>query len=171
MARDGVSGAPVPASFPFASNFDNLGGKYNVSPNLCAAIKYNETGLGTNPAVLEYGCTSSGYFPNGDPCGHGLMQLTSSWPPNWQDADTNIGYAITNFIIPAWEYWGPGGGHGGYTGDDLVRLIAASYNAGIGGAQKGHDQGNCDLYTTNNYAARALKAYQQLCAGQIPTGT
>ena len=58
-----------------------------------------------------------------------------------------------------------------YTGlelDDLVRAIAASFNAGIGGAAEGHAIGNVDAYTTNGYAARALQNYQNLLRGVTP---
>lgn len=151
MARDGISGAPLPAGFPYKDLIDSLSLKYEVSPCLVGAIKMNESGLTDSPDV-----------ESGDG-GHGLMQLTSSYPDNWQDPATNIEYAIKNFIIPAWQYWDQY-----LQADGLVRAIAASYNAGIGAAIEGHDKGNVDLYTTDNYGERALTNYTALSQGSIP---
>jgi hypothetical protein len=151
MARDGISGLPLPAAFPYWQIFQDLCMKYEVAPCLVGAIKVNESGLTDPPDVMS-----------GDG-GHGLMQLTSSWPENWADPATNIEFAIVNFILPDWRYWDQY-----LQGDGLVRAIAASYNAGLGNAIAGHEQGNLDLYTTDNYAARALANYYQLAAGTLP---
>jgi hypothetical protein len=94
------------------------------------------------------------------------MQLTSSYPANWADPQTNIDYAVENYILPAWAYWRA---TYGYQGDDLVRCIAAEYNAGRGGAEQGHAEGDVDLYTTNHYADRCLMEYKALVAGQMPS--
>lgn len=149
--KDGISGAPLPAEFPYKSIIEQVCFENDCSPCLVGAIKINETGLTDPPDVVS----ADG--------GHGLMQLTSSYPPDWADPEANFRYAVQNFILPAWTYWNTS-----LQGDDLVRAIAASYNAGIGGAQNGHDQGNVDLYTTNNYGARALANYTSLVGGTIP---
>jgi len=147
--KDGISGAPLPPGFPYKDIIDALSVKYQVSPCLVGAIKVNESGLSDPPDVMS-----------GDG-GHGLMQLTSSWPENWADPYANIEYAIAHFIVPAWQYWDQW-----LQGEGLIRAIAASYNAGLGNAIAGHEKGNVDLYTTNNYGQRALEHYQDLLAGK-----
>jgi hypothetical protein len=154
MARDGVSGAPCPSAFPYADIINTLAVEFNVSPCLVAALKFNETGLGHGPES-EQVISFDG--------GHGLLQLTSSWPEDWQDPTANIRYAIEQYIIPAWNYW-----RNYVQGGDLVRGIAATYNSGLGGAEAGHAEGNFDLNTTNNYASRCFEAYHTLTEGGIP---
>jgi hypothetical protein len=164
--RDGISGAALPAGFPYKSVIETACFASNCSPCLVGAIKMNETGLNAVDAELQDGCdASTGLMPDGSNCGRGPMQLTSSFPPDWSTPSSNFAYAITQFIMPAWTYWV----NAGLQGYDLVRAIAASYNAGIGGAQQGHDQGNVDLYTTGgDYGANALANFQSLVAGTIP---
>lgn len=163
----GISGAALPAGFPFKQQIENVCASpaRNFPPCLVGAIKMNETGLGDDPAALEYGADpETGLLPNGDNAGHGIMQLTSSWPdPGWDNAWTNIAYAVDHFLIPALVAW-----KDSLQGDDLVRAIAASYNAGLGKARQGHCEGDVDKYTTNDYGARALKEYTALAAGTIP---
>ena len=90
--------------------------------------------------------------------GHGVLQLTSSWPINWTDPRASAEYAIEHFIEPAGDYWEP------LAADtsSLVRLIAATYNEGLGAAIRWHDRGNVDGGTTNDYAARALTVYERI---------
>lgn len=151
--RDGVSGALVVASFPYAKIINSLSLSANFFPCLVAAIKMNETGLGQGPAT-ENDISGDG--------GRGIMQLTSSYPSDWQQPQANIGYAITHFLVPAYVDW-----RGELRGNDLVRAIAATYNAGLGNAQAGHAAGDLDKYTTNRYGARCLGHYQNLCKGII----
>ena len=97
--------------------------------------------------------------------GHGLGQLTSSYPENWDDPYSNACWAATYYIIPAAEYWvnqvtDPGA---------LVKCIAATYNAGLGNAIAGHAQNNVDLYTTNNYGAVVETIYFNLLTTGNPT--
>ena len=47
----------------------------------------------------------------------------------------------------------------GFSDNTLIRCTAASYNAGVAGAEDGHTQGDVDLYDTDNYGARALSVY------------
>jgi hypothetical protein len=157
--RDGIEGIALPGDFPYATIINTLCDEPepgNYFPCLVGAVKFNETGLGYGDAT-ENDISADG--------GHGIMQLTSSFPDNWQDPTTNIDYAITNFLIPAYTAW-----KAVEQGDNLVRCIAATYNAGYSLAQAGHNAGNVDLYTTNNYGARALSVYQMLVNGDIPVG-
>jgi soluble lytic murein transglycosylase-like protein len=149
--KNGVSGAPVPVDFPYSGIINTLGLQYDYPPCLIAAIKFNETGLGHDPTVVS-----------GDG-GHGLMQLTSSYPSDWANPTANFTYAIEHFLIPAWSDWVDT-----EEGDNLVRCVAATYNAGYGNAWAGHVEGSVDKYTTNNYGARALEAYTTLVGGGIP---
>ena len=150
--RDGISGVPLPDGFPYKDIIDTVGVANNVSPCLIGAIKVNESGLADPPDVQS----ADG--------GHGLMQLTSSWPSDWADPQANFTYAVAHFITPAWQYWADQG----LVGENLVRAIAATYNAGLGNAIAGHRNGNVDELTTNNYGARALANYQALIGGTIP---
>lgn len=57
--------------------------------------------------------------------------------------------------------------------DERLRFTAASYNAGYGGAERGHQEGDCDKLTTgHNYGAdvmmRRVWFEQALAAGPRP---
>ena len=151
--KDGISGAPCPNALPYAQIINSLCIARNFFPCLVGAIKMTETGLGSGPAT-ENDISADG--------GHGIMQLTSSYPDDWADPTANITYAIDHFLVPAYNDW-----RTTLQGDDLVRAIAATYNAGLGNAQAGHAQGNVDLYTTNDYGARALAHEQALVLGNV----
>lgn len=160
MTQLGISGAPVPAAREYARLFNDVGILRAFPPLVICAVRLNETAEGFPPDGLQDGADpATGLMPNGSNAGHGIMQLTSSWPADWADPGASIDYATTKFLIPARDYWAPT-----LQGDDLVRAIAASYNAGIGGAQLGHDRGDVDLCTTDRYGARALAHYLQLAA-------
>lgn len=151
--KDGISGALCPNALPYAQIINNLCLSRNFMPCLVGAIKMNETGLGQGPTT-ENDISADG--------GHGIMQLTSSYPDDWADPTANITYAIDHFLIPAYENW-----KGELQGDDLVRAIGATYNAGLGAAQSGHVNDDIDLYTTNDYGARCLAHFKNLVAGTV----
>lgn len=145
----GISGQPLPASFPYASIINQLCGD-RTPPCLVGAIKFNETGLGCGPETEN--CVS---FDGG----RGVMQLTSSYPSDWTDPRSNIGYAIAHFIDPAIDAWIALG----LQGDDLVRAVAASYNEGLGTAELAHKtRDDVDAYTTHAYGMRALEEFKRL---------
>lgn len=121
-----------------------MGERHELSPVLLASIAAQESNF--DPNVVS------------DDAGHGLMQLTASWPEGWQDPETNIEYAAVNFVRPAYDYWQGQG----MLGDDLIRCTGASFNGGLGGAQAGHRRGNVDLYTTNNYGHRLVAQFHQI---------
>ncbi|MGB8265190.1 MAG: hypothetical protein WCE44_02590 [Candidatus Velthaea sp.] len=172
--RNGISAGPLPQIWlPFAAEISQacvdatFGAVRTFSPLVAYAVKVNETGSSTDPAEIQGGADPNTLLmPDGSNAGRGIFQLTSSWPPNWQKPYANALYALENpgFLMEAEQYWV----QQGYVGEALVKLIAASFNAGIGGAQVGHDQGNCDLNTTDNYGARAVAHYQALFAGRSP---
>jgi hypothetical protein len=78
--------------------------------------------------------------------GHGLFQLTSSYPSFWEDPRTNAQYAAANFVIPAWSFWAT---RYDLVGDALVRAVAAEFNAGRANALAGYtEHGDVGFYTT-----------------------
>ena len=152
--RNGISGAPLPQGFPYASIIAQVCGE-TFFPCLVGAIKMNETGLGYGPTT-ENDISGDG--------GHGIMQLTSSFPADWQDPATNIHYAVSTFLVPAYDNWTSP--PYSLQGDSLVRAIAASYNAGFGNAVRWHNEyGDVDHGTTNRYGDRALAHYKNLLDG------
>ena len=119
---------------------------------LIMAIAYNETLSGYS---FESAC-----FVISEDDGHGVMQLTSSWPTDWSNPFANAEYALAHFIEPAADYWGI------RTQDPtaFVRLVAATFNEGLGAAIRYHLRGNVDAGTTDNYGARALANYKRITA-------
>lgn len=151
--RNGINGDPLPSDFPYAGTINTLCVEFTCSPALVGAIKMNETGLGqgdtTNNVVSSDG-------------GHGIMQLTSSYPLDWNVPASNITWAIRQFILQAWTAFAKMGEEG----DDLVRCIAAAYNEGLGTAIEAHDvYGNVDEWDTDQYGARALAHYHAIIGG------
>ena len=152
--KDGISGAPCPNALPYAQIINSLCIARNFFPCLVGAIKMNETGLGQGPTT-ENDISADG--------GHGIMQLTSSFPSDWADPTANITYAIDRFLLP--NYLVLSVEPYSFQGDDLVRAVAAAYNEGLGTAEEDHDKyGNVDYGTTNDYGARALAHYTALVA-------
>jgi soluble lytic murein transglycosylase-like protein len=135
---------------PFALQINAACQVENWFPYVTYAIKWNETAALPDAATVV---SADG--------GRGLMQLTSSFPANWADPYQNVLYAIGHFLAPAETFWKTF-----EQGDNLIRCIAAEYNAGRAQAIEGHEAGNVDLYTTNNYGQRALDTYLKLLAGE-----
>jgi hypothetical protein len=146
--RNGIYAGPLDLTLSYSVPIDKACKDNDFSSLLAYAIKLNETGN------LPNACEVISYDN-----GHGLFQLTYSWPENWTDAYTNAAYAVTQFLRPAEDYWA---GVRGEQGDDLIRCIAAEFNAGRTQACAGHDEGDVDKYTTNRYGARALSNYHSL---------
>jgi hypothetical protein len=154
----GISGATVPTDFPYAAIFNRLGQIFpTFPPMLLASIAWRET-LSVMPPEAAATCVS------GDN-GHGVCQLTTSWPDSWQDPETNIRYAWVEYVQPAIRYW-----HGlmGYAGEPLVKLVAATYNEGLAAAITYHNEGNVDAGTTNDYGNGVLQIYQSLVSTGKP---
>ena len=161
----GISGKSIPSNLPYAGPISQVCSANNFPPSLAYAVAQNET-------IDEYGDTAATRLQDGyttDPgydgtCGHGLFQLTSSGPPNWSDPLANAQWAITKsgFLMDAMNYWY---NKYGLTGEALVKATAASFNAGIGGAEQGHlEHNDVDYFTTNHYGERALQHYRELIA-------
>jgi hypothetical protein len=148
--RNGIVATPLDLSMPFAQQINAACSDADWFPYVVAACQKNETGSRADAATVI----------SGDG-GHGVMQLTASYPDNWADPTANIAYAIKVYLEPAEAYWKTQ-----FQGEDLVKAIAAEYNAGRGNVIKGHAEGDLDKYTTNGYGARALATYEKLCAGE-----
>lgn len=144
----GISGAPVASTYPYADLTNSICLTHNFPPPLAYAIFWQESIQGQVNGKWDAATVVSG---DG---GHGIGQLTSSYPDNWDVPFTNITYAIEHFLIPAMQDWPS------LEGEDLVRAVAATYNAGYGNAYQGHQQGDVDMYTTDHYAQRVLESYR-----------
>lgn len=159
---DDIAGKLVPARHEYAESVNELSAAANVPPCLVYAIRLNETSEGDPPTVLEDGANpDTGLLPNGDNAGHGIMQLTSSWPSDWANPSSNIEYAIAHFIKPDLEQAVI---DTGLQGDGLIRFVGAAYNSGYGAALRNHNLGDVDLGDTNRYGDRVLKHFNDLIA-------
>jgi hypothetical protein len=148
-----VSGAPLPAGLPYGEQITAAAKALDFPPALAYAIKICETGRDDPPDI----CSGDG--------GHGLFQLTSYVPAGWDDPQTCAHYAILDWLLPdALRIFR----ELELAGDDLVRAVAAAFNAGWGGMLRGHLAGDVDRYTTNRYGERALSHYRALAAGRNP---
>lgn len=165
----GISGAPIPSELPYAGPVMSACLGNSIPPCFMYAIAWRETirEYGETAAVClqDGGNYTTGLLPDGSNAGHGLCQLTTSWPSAWPDPVINVTYAITEFILPAIRYW-----HGlqRFTGDTLVLLVSATYNEGLGAAEKYHARGNVDAGTTDEYGHGVLGYYRNLVAGNRP---
>jgi hypothetical protein len=147
--RNGIVATPLDLSMPFAQQINAACQVENWFPYVVSAIQHNETAALPDAATI---ISADG--------GHGLMQLTSSFPANWADPYENVRYAIGTFLAPAEAFWKTF-----EQGDALIRCIAAEYNAGRTATIDAHEKGDVDLATTNGYAARALASYHKLLDG------
>ena len=154
----GLSGAPVNPTLLYAGYTNRAAVDCNFPPAVIYAVAYHET-ISSYPKIDPATYIS-------DDQGHGLCQLTASWPDGWADPYTNATYAILSFLEPAIKYW-----HGlyGYQGTTLLKLVAATYNEGLGAAIKYHEQGNVDAGTTNDYGQAIVDIYTNLTQKGIPT--
>jgi hypothetical protein len=161
----GISGTALPAGFPYKTIIEQQCFENNCPPCLVGAIKLNETGLNQDDTELQDGCNAATMLlPDGTNCGRGPMQLTSSWPSDWQDPAASFRYAIQEFINPAIAAFAALG----VTGPALVKCAAAAYNEGLGTAELAHAEGYVDKYDTDDYGLRAEQSYTALIAGTIP---
>jgi soluble lytic murein transglycosylase-like protein len=151
----GISGAPIKNAdlYPFAGESNGVAFEANFPPAWLYAHAWQES-------IREDGAASATVISSDG--GHGLMQLTSSYPDDWTDPRANLQYALSTFLYPAIDYW-----HGlyNYSGSVLMLLVAATYNEGLGAAKKWHSQGDVDGGTTNEYGHRIVATYGALISG------
>ncbi len=171
--RHHLHAGPLPAALalPFRAEVEAACAVMpTFSPLVAYAVKYCETGLSTDPAELQKGADPvTMLMPDGSNAGRGIFQLTSSFPLHWRNAYANALYAVERFLLPAEWFWA---GQYGMQGEELVRAVAAEYNAGRLGAIQGHDVADVGLFTTFSdglsYADRCLLYYQHLEKGEMP---
>jgi hypothetical protein len=157
MAIWGLSGASVASGLLYAGAINGSAQRANFPPPLLYAICFIESIGG------EYNDEWNAATVISADGGHGLGQLTASYPDNWSDPSANADYAVSVFLVPAVNYW-----HGNMqlTGEALIKCVAATYNAGLGNAQLGFTDGNVDEYTTgHDYGRRCIAVYNALVAG------
>lgn len=157
--RWNIASEPLDKNLPYSEEITHAAFTSNTPALLLYAIAWRETISGE---ASHQWTASSVVSPDG---GHGLMQLTSSYPTSWPDPYDNALYACDNYIIPDALYWYR---MYGYSGETLIRCIAASFNAGLEGAEAGHAKGDVGLFTTNDYSGGVLKIYQSLLATGRP---
>jgi len=157
----GISAAPVPAlGLPFADAVNLVCMQKNSFPCVLYAVGWRES-------IREYGLAAATRTSDNNDGGHGIWQLTSSYPPNWQDPQANCAFAIDHFIIPALDFWF---NRMGQTDVALIKCIAAEFNAGRSGAMGGFTLGNVDQNTTHgNYGHDVVTQYNRLLAHMPPT--
>lgn len=164
----GVSGAGLPAGLTYGTEIAAAADAAKFPQCWLYAHGWQET-IKVAGWIGTLGATPT-TFISGDG-GHGIMQLTASYPPNWQDPQANAAYAIANFLTPAVQYWNS---TFSVTGDALIKCVAAEYNAGRASAQAGHKLGDVGKYTTHtagvSYSDLVLKYFHQLAGGQAPSG-
>lgn len=154
-----ISGKPIPKTLPYAAIIQAPCVELGFPPCLAYAIAWRESISGQ-----MHGSWNAATVLSGDG-GHGLFQLTSSFPEGWEDENVNVRYALSNFLLPALHEFA----RRGLRGDDLARLVAASFNAGESAAWTAHLAGNVDLATSgNNYAVSILATLHRLAQGKGP---
>ena len=156
-----ISGAPLPKGLPYGATIQAACEEPGKSfpPCLAYAVAWRESISGET-----HGSWNARTVLSNDG-GHGLFQLTSSFPEGWEDENINVRYALDYFLIPSLEQFGDRG----LRGDNLVRLVAASFNAGDSAAWESYLAGNVDLATTgNDYAASVLANFHRLIKGLKP---
>lgn len=156
-----ISGNPIPGHLAYAGKIQSHCVSANFPPCVAYAIAWRESIRGE-----LNGSWKSAEDVLSEDGGHGIFQLTSSWPEDWTDVDANIGYALSHFLVPSLHFFAGTG----VRGDGLVRCVAAAFNEGQGTAFLDHLVGNVDLGTTgHNYASEVLANYHRLIAGEDPT--
>ena len=165
----GVSGQPLPGGIAYGSEISQAAAQTNFPPCWLYAHGYQET-IKVAGWMETMGKTPANFIS--DDGGHGIFQLTASYPPNWQVPYANACYAVIQYLMPAIKYWNS---TYGLLGDQLMRCVAAEYNAGRSNAEAGHNHGDVGMFTTkdadgNEYPDLVMKYYHQLAAGQKPSG-
>jgi hypothetical protein len=158
----GISGASVPASLLYARAINDAAVRLDFSPLLAYAVANRETIREQTAGVWNASAIVSG---DG---GHGLFQLTSYVPPNWQEPYVNAHWAIVRWLAPSLAHYAT---IHMYTGIPLMRCVADTFNAGEDAiCLLCQEQKNPDLATTGgDYGADVIGCYQSLLAHGIPT--
>jgi hypothetical protein len=154
----GIEARSLPDRFPFSDPINLACWQANFFPLFAGAIA-------TREILIVNRSSSAASYISGDG-GHGLFQLTSEWPPDWDDPQANCAYAIANWLYPDLKWWNQ---NTGYLGENLMRCTAASFNAGRSAAWNAHMNGNVDAATTGgNYGAAVVSYYDILLNDSLP---
>ncbi|MGD0053355.1 MAG: hypothetical protein ABSD03_16240 [Vulcanimicrobiaceae bacterium] len=179
--RNGIVAGTLPAGLHYSAQIQAAADQRNFSAELLYAIGWVEiiaTEISGWIAEVYPGMTAATLISTkSPPPGYGAFQETpetsgNELPANWQDVTVAALFAIDHHLAEAWTFWATQG----LEGDDLVRAIAAEFNAGRGGAERGHAAGDIGLDTTHevvngvstSYSDRVLAAYTSLVAGKEP---
>ena len=153
----GIADKPLDITLPYAVQVSVAAIARNFSRTVAYAIAWRET-------LCDQAVTDPANFIAGDG-GYGICQLTApfegEWPPpNWNDPQTNVGYAIDHYLKPnlLWIV----NTDTTLVGEPLVKVLAASYNAGLTAAWSAHLAGDVDASDTNDYGAGVLAIYRAL---------
>ena len=153
--KDGIISGTIPINNLYAWPIQQAADRRGTSAFLCYAIAETETIDGELAGLWKAATVVSADE------GHGLFQLTYSYPANWDDPQANALWAIDTFILPAWTFWCQPPYN--FVGDSLVRAIAAEFNSGRNNAFAGHAAGNIGLYTSKRPDSRGnLLQYDQV---------
>jgi hypothetical protein len=171
--RNGISGASVPLQLLYAGEINAATLRESFFPLLTYAIAEVETIEGERAGRWDAATVVA------DDGGTGLCQITQE---DWWSSEMifdwnaitrtnpydNTCFALRYFLIPAEEFWVA---NYAFQGNDLIRAIAAEYNAGRNLALAGHNAGNIGLYTTPEngvlYTDHVLANYTKL-VGMVP---
>lgn len=155
--RDGIMSGRIPMQLPYAKAIQAAADTNNESAALMYGIAQRETIRGQRAGLW---IASTVVSPDG---GHGLFQLTSSYPSDWQQPQSNACYAAEHFIAPARAFFVAKG----LLGESLIRCIAAAFNAGLETAWAAHLDGDCDACTTGgDYGADVFTTYNAIVHNQ-----
>ncbi|GAC1584006.1 MAG: hypothetical protein NVS3B7_19400 [Candidatus Elarobacter sp.] len=161
----GLSGVPVPDTLRYAREITRAATDAQASPCALYAIAWRETLAGERSGWLRSAFGTDAAHVVSPDGGHGIFQLTDSFPPNWQDPYTNAKYAAERFYDPYLALWI----NRGFSGPTLLKLAADDFNAGDRRVKLWHDLGNADGATTGgNYGTDVLVIFSNLLAGRDP---
>ena len=157
----GLSGRAVSSALPYATPINVACMELGFSPPLAYAIAQRETIRGQIGGLWDAATIVS------TDDGHGLFQLTSSWPAKWNDPLANARYAIGGWLVPSMHHYAT---VHGLAGDELVKAIADSFNAGDAVVCRACREGTDPDRATSgrDYGSDVLANYKRLVAGLAP---
>lgn len=151
--QHGIVAGTIPHALPFAGVIQAAADAAGFSAALAYGVAWRETIRGQ-----KYGQWNAATVVSTDG-GHGLFQLTSSYPDDWREPESNARYALDNFLKPARDFFVAKG----VLGEALVRCIAAAFNAGTETAWEAHLRYDVDSVTTgHNYGADVFRVYHAI---------
>jgi hypothetical protein len=157
-----IAGSPIPGNLLYAEAVNLACVELNFPPLFAYAVANRETIRGErNGKWIASDIVS---FDGG----HGLFQLTSWWPADWNNPHVNAHWAVARWLGPSLSHYAL---IHGYTGDRLMAAAGDAFNAGLGAVCRLCELGeNPDGATTgHNYGADVVACYHALLADRTPT--